>query len=49
VHVAQGDGGVVLPAREDPTLAEGTVRVAAGHGSTAALGPLFGAITVERA
>jgi NADH-quinone oxidoreductase subunit G len=49
VRVAQGAGDVVLPAREDPTLAEGTVRVAAGHGSTASLGPLFGPITVERA
>ena len=49
VYVAQADGGVVLPAREDSTLAEGTVRVAAGHGSTAALGPMFGAVTVEKA
>jgi len=48
VHVAQAEGGVVLPAREDPTLADDTVRVAAGHGSTAALGPMFGAITVEK-
>ena len=49
VYVAQADGGVVLPAREDATLAEGTVRVAAGHGSTAALGAMFGALTVEKA
>ncbi len=49
VYVAQADAGVVLPAREEPTLADDTVRVAAGHGSTAALGPMFGKVTVERA
>ncbi len=47
VLVAQGDGAVVLPAREDATLAERTVRVAAGHPMTARLGPMFGDITVE--
>jgi NADH-quinone oxidoreductase subunit G len=49
VRVDQGQGAVVLPAREDATLAEGSVRVAAGHVSTAALGAMFGPITVERA
>ncbi|MBC7940084.1 MAG: NADH-quinone oxidoreductase subunit G [Chitinophagaceae bacterium] len=49
VYVAQGEGGVVLPAREEATLADGCVRIAAGHGSTAALGPMFGNVTVERA
>jgi NADH-quinone oxidoreductase subunit G len=49
VAVHQGQGGVVLPAREDASLAEGTVRVAAGHASTVALGAMFGPITVEKA
>jgi NADH-quinone oxidoreductase subunit G len=47
VLVAQGEGAVVLPAREDKTLAKGTVRVPAGHPMTAALGAMFGDITVE--
>jgi NADH-quinone oxidoreductase subunit G len=49
VLLDQGQGAVVLPAREDATLADGSVRVAAGHASTAALGAMFGPITVERA
>jgi NADH-quinone oxidoreductase subunit G len=48
VLVAQGEAAVVLPAREEPTLADGTVRVAAGHPATAELGAMFGALTVER-
>ncbi len=47
VLVAQGEGAVVLPAREDQTLAERTVRVPAGHPMTTGLGPMFGDITVE--
>jgi NADH-quinone oxidoreductase subunit H len=35
----------VLPAREDSTLAPTAVRIAAGHASTSALGPMFGAVT----
>ena len=49
VLVAQGQAAVVLPAREDKTLAPNAVRVAAGHHATLALGPMFGAITVEKA
>ncbi|MBU6258088.1 MAG: NADH-quinone oxidoreductase subunit NuoG [Burkholderiales bacterium] len=49
VLVSQGDSSVVMPAREDGTLADGTVRVAAGHAGTAALGALFGAIQIEKA
>jgi NADH-quinone oxidoreductase subunit G len=45
VRVSQGGASAVLPAREDATLASGTVRVA----TTATLGAMFGAITVERA
>jgi NADH-quinone oxidoreductase subunit G len=49
VRVTQGEGSAVLPARLDETLAEGTVRVAAGHQNTAALGAMFGTLTVEKA
>ncbi len=49
VLVAQGQAAVVLPVREDKTLAADVVRVAAGHHATLALGPMFGAITVEKA
>jgi NADH-quinone oxidoreductase subunit G len=49
VRVTQGEGVAVLPARLDTTLAEGTVRIAAGHLSTASLGAMFGALSVEKA
>jgi NADH-quinone oxidoreductase subunit G len=49
VLVMQGEGAAVLPAREDAALAEGVVRIAAGHPSTAALGAMFGPVTVEKA
>ena len=49
VHVKQGAGEAVLMARQDETVPAGCVRVAAAHASTAALGDMFGAITVERA
>ena len=45
---AQGAAQAVLPAREDASLAPTAVRVAAGHASTAGLGAMFGAITVEK-
>ncbi len=48
VLVGQGEAAVVLPAQEDATLAEGTLRIAAGHRDTAVLGGLFGAVTVEK-
>jgi NADH-quinone oxidoreductase subunit G len=38
----------VLPARRDPTLAPGTVRVPAGHPDTAGLGAMAGTLHVER-
>jgi NADH-quinone oxidoreductase subunit G len=47
VLVGQGEAAVILPAREDPQLADGTVRVSAGHPMTAGLGAMFGDITVE--
>jgi NADH-quinone oxidoreductase subunit G len=49
IRVAQGTAAAVLPAREDSTLAPTAVRIAAGHASTSALGPMFGAVTVEKA
>jgi len=49
VRVGQGSGSAVLRARPDATLAAGTVRVAAGHPATAALGAMFGTVTVAKA
>jgi NADH-quinone oxidoreductase subunit G len=49
VRVTQGQGSAVLPARADATLADNTVRIAAGHPATAALGAMFGTVTVEKA
>ena len=50
VVVRQGAGAsAMLPAREDSSLAPNALRIAAGHRSTATLGPMFGAVTVERA
>ncbi|WP_310460163.1 NADH-quinone oxidoreductase subunit NuoG [Sphaerotilus sp.] len=49
VRVQQGEGSAVLPASLDTTLAANTVRVSAGHPSTAALGAVFGSLSIERA
>jgi NADH-quinone oxidoreductase subunit G len=49
VKVSQGNGSVVLPAREDASLASNTVRVAAGHPDTLALGAQFGPLSVDKA
>ncbi|WP_022981282.1 NADH-quinone oxidoreductase subunit NuoG [Ideonella sp. B508-1] len=49
VRVSQGSASVVLPAREDASLAANVVRVPAGHADTAGLGAMFGAIAVEAA
>ncbi|HRE19190.1 MAG TPA: molybdopterin-dependent oxidoreductase, partial [Rhodocyclaceae bacterium] len=49
VRVKQGQGTAVLSAVEDAAVPAGCVRVAAAHASTAALGDLFGPISVERA
>ena len=48
VRVTQGQGSAVLPAREDSSLAADCVRVAAGHADTAALGAMFGSLSVEK-
>ncbi len=49
VRIRQGTASAVLAARLDATLATTTVRVSAGHPATAGLGPMFGALTVEKA
>ena len=49
VRVRQGQGDALLPVAVDETVPDGCVRVAAAHGATAALGDMFGTITVERA
>jgi NADH-quinone oxidoreductase subunit G len=48
VRVSQGNGSVVLQAAVHARLADNVVRVAAGHASTAALGAMFGSISVEK-
>ena len=48
VRVTQGGGSVELVLAADTGLAEGCVRVAAAHPSTAALGALSGDLSVER-
>ena len=48
VLLAQGSAALVLDAFEDTTLAPDAVRVPAGHPATAALGAMFGAISVEK-
>jgi len=47
--VTQGAASVQLTVQEDNGLPSGVVRIAAGHPLTAALGAMFGIITVERA
>jgi NADH-quinone oxidoreductase subunit G len=49
VRITQGPGSTVLGACRDDTLAATTVRVSAGHPATAALGAMFGPLTVEKA
>ena len=49
VRVRQGEGSALLELQIDDRLADGVVRVAAAHASTAALGPMFGPLRLERA
>jgi len=48
VRITQGAAHAVIAARVDPSLAENVIRVPAGHESTAALGAMFGPITVAK-
>ncbi|MFO1267847.1 MAG: NADH-quinone oxidoreductase subunit G, partial [Rubrivivax sp.] len=45
--VSSGAATAVVAAREDKGLAEGAVRIAAGHPALAAFGPMFGPVRVE--
>ena len=49
VRVAQGDASVQLKVSRDDRLPPGVVRIAAGHPATAALGAMFGELSLERA
>lgn len=49
VKLTQSGGSVVLTVQVSAALAANVVRVAAAHASTAALGAMFGPITVEKA
>jgi NADH-quinone oxidoreductase subunit G len=48
VRVRQGDGSARLAAALDDRLPDDCVRIAAAHAATAALGPMFGAVELER-
>jgi NADH-quinone oxidoreductase subunit G len=48
VRVRQGEGRARLVAALDDKLPDGCVRVAAAHEQVAGLGPMFGAMTVEK-
>jgi NADH-quinone oxidoreductase subunit G len=48
VRLAQGAGSAVLKVQTDPAVPADCVRVAAAHPLTAALGEMFGAVTLER-
>jgi NADH-quinone oxidoreductase subunit G len=47
VLVHSGEASIILPAREDKSLAEGTVRIAAGHPAFAMLGAMTGVVRLE--
>ena len=49
VVLSQGTCTLLMPACEDPSLADTAIRVAAGHADTLALGPMFGPLGVEKA
>jgi NADH-quinone oxidoreductase subunit G len=49
VRVRQGEASALMELALDETLADGVVRIAAAHESTATLGPMFGPVTLEKA
>jgi NADH-quinone oxidoreductase subunit G len=49
VRVSHGDGEAVINVRMDAGVADGVVRLAAGHQSTAGLSSMFGAVKVIKA
>ena len=48
VRISQGGASITLVAKRDAGLAGGTVRVAAALDETAALGAMFGTVTIEK-
>ena len=48
VRVRQGEGSAKLAAALDDRLPDDCVRIAAAHAATAALGPMFGVVQLER-
>jgi NADH-quinone oxidoreductase subunit G len=48
VRVRQGEGSAKLAAALDDRLPDDCVRIAAAHAATAALGPMFGAVAIEK-
>jgi len=48
VRVRRGEGSAQLAAALDERLPDDCARIAAAHASTAALGPMFGAVQLER-
>jgi NADH-quinone oxidoreductase subunit G len=48
IKITQEKGEAILVAALDDKLPDNCVRVAAGHPSTAGLGAMFGAVTLER-
>jgi NADH-quinone oxidoreductase subunit G len=48
VRVRQGEGEAIVEVGIDERLPAGCVRLAAAHRHTAALGPMFGPVSVER-
>ena len=49
VRVTQAEGSAMLPAEADERVAAGVVLISASHATTASLGPMFGAISLEKA
>ncbi|MCW5633049.1 MAG: NADH-quinone oxidoreductase subunit NuoG [Rubrivivax sp.] len=49
VLVSAGATTALMEAREDRTLADGVVRMPAGHPAMAAMGPMFGPVRIEAA
>jgi NADH-quinone oxidoreductase subunit G len=48
IRVSQGTTTIVIDCGTDGGLPDNVVRIAAAHASTAALGPMFGALSVEK-
>ncbi len=48
IRVRMGAGAAELSVAADERVAEGCVRIACAHASTAALGPMFGEVSIEK-